>query len=138
MRKKISPDIGNNRRYLISFFALVIGSQMLVSGSYFGVVFIVIGFLVFKYMKSGGYVCFDEDCMFFVSTNQEKRVALKKIVKIKKPLFQVGNSNNNWEVFYKNNQGEVIKEKINISFYSSNFKEFKKLVKLHNPRAKVG
>ena len=78
MRKKISPDIGNNRRYLISIFALVIGSKMLVSGSYFGVVFLVIGFLVFKYMKSGGYVCFDEDYMFFVSTNQEKRVALKK------------------------------------------------------------
>ena len=72
MRKKISPDTGNSRRYLISIFLAFTGLQTLLSGSYFGVVFIVIGTLLFKYMRSGGYVCFDENYMFIVSKKQEK------------------------------------------------------------------
>lgn len=135
MRKKISPDTGKSRRYLILIFLVIVGLQTLLSGSYFGFIYIVIGSLLFKYMRSGGYVCFDEDYMFIVSKKQEKKIALKKITKIIKPVIQ-GNTYNNWDVYYENNQGEILKEKISPLFYTSNFKEFKKLIKIHNPAVK--
>tara|TARA_B100001778_G_C18593188_1_gene633268 strand:+ start:946 stop:1362 length:417 start_codon:yes stop_codon:yes gene_type:complete len=137
MRKKISTDTGKNRKYIFSTVSIIMGLQILLFGNYFfGVVFLVIGVLLFKYSKSGGYICFDQNFMFVVSKTHEKRISLKKITKITKPMIQVGNSRNNWDIYYRNNQDEILKERISPSFYKSNFKEFKNLVKVHNPSVK--
>lgn len=127
MRKKNSTDTKINRKYFILITSLIIGLKMLLIGSYFGVILILIGVLAFKYIKKGGYVCFDEKDMILISKKKETRVPFIKITKIEKPLIQ-GNSYNNWNIFYKNEDDIIVKEKINPLFYYSNFKKFRELV----------
>ncbi len=140
MRKKISDTFAKNTKYLFLIFAILFFiafitelineveipiSRILVHIIF--IAFFMLFYFIFRHTK-GRQLEFDAKYLYIIENGIERTVQLSAIIKLEKPLLQIGNTTRKWTITFLNSEGKEEKLTFNTSFFQDNFREFKQLL----------
>jgi hypothetical protein len=99
---------------------------------FFNALIFYLFYIGLKYRK---IVEFDAQYLYVTINKKENKIDLKDIIKIEKPILQLGNTLNNWVIDYKQENEDKKTLKVNISsFRADNFDKFLNRVKNVNKK----
>ena len=94
-------------------------------------------FILFKVIKKGGYMEFDQSYLYKVENQSEEKIALSSIYEIERPIFQTDNNTKNWTIRYTDEKENKKELRFSVAFYGENFSRFIALVKQTNNKLRI-